>query len=306
MKHEETYTSVLHTHVHFIIYEPKIVLRLRAVVFIHHDVGEDLRRYDHLALWLSNRGYVVVVSDTAGHGRSLIDLEQGYFGDGDVTDGLLEDMHHLQQVIYPRYPDAIHFYIGVGFGASLVRLYANRYPEYFHGMILVSPSYRLNLTGFENIRLHIDEFLKGPRYHAVGFMESMRRHWAKHFGKNSLAWMSRDDEILKNFENDPMVNFAYTIKGSLDILKINRLANHESTFKDTNKDLPILIVAGQDDPVTHFGKDAHKIREEYQKAGIRDLSLKIYEGRRHAILRDHDKLEIYLDMVNWLDQHGFY
>lgn len=306
MKHEETYTSVLHTHVHFVVYEPKIVLRLRAVIFIHHDVGEDLRRYDHLALWLSNRGYVVVVSDTAGHGRSLIDLEQGYFGEGDALAGLLDDMHHLQQVILPRYPDAIHFYIGVGFGASLVRLYATRYSAYFHGMILISPAYNFNLTAFEEIRLRIERFRKGSRYHAQRLTEAMRRHWSRHLGKNPLSWMSRDEKVLKNFENDPMVNFAYTIKGYMDLLKINHLANHESTIKATPDDLPILIMSGKEDPITRFGRDGEQISEAYKNKGTQDLTLKIYEGRRHAILRDKDKLEIYTDMVKWLDDHSYY
>lgn len=86
MKHEETYTSTLHTHVHFFIYEPQVIIRVKAVLFVQHDLNENASNYDHFANFMCDKGYVVVVSDMVGHGRSLIDFEQGYFGKTDVLD----------------------------------------------------------------------------------------------------------------------------------------------------------------------------------------------------------------------------
>ena len=80
MKHEETYTSTLHTHVHFFIYEPQVIIRVKAVLFVQHDLNENASNYDHFANFMCDKGYVVVVSDMVGHGHSLIDFEQGYFG----------------------------------------------------------------------------------------------------------------------------------------------------------------------------------------------------------------------------------
>ena len=49
MKHEETYTSTLHTHVHFFIYEPQVIIRVKAVLFVQHDLNENASSYDHFA-----------------------------------------------------------------------------------------------------------------------------------------------------------------------------------------------------------------------------------------------------------------
>ena len=80
MKYTKTYTSSMHTHVRYHVYEPKVVLRIKGIVQIHHGIGEHADRYDHFASFLLNQGFVVVVSDFAGHGKSLIDFEQGFFG----------------------------------------------------------------------------------------------------------------------------------------------------------------------------------------------------------------------------------
>ena len=86
MKHEETYTSTLHTHVHFFIYEPQVIIRVKAVLFVQHDLNENASNYDHFANFMCDKGYVVVVSDMVWHGHSLIDFEQGYFGKTDDID----------------------------------------------------------------------------------------------------------------------------------------------------------------------------------------------------------------------------
>ncbi len=43
-------------------------------------LNENASNYDRLRISCVIRGYVVVVSDMVGHGHSLIDFEQGYFG----------------------------------------------------------------------------------------------------------------------------------------------------------------------------------------------------------------------------------
>ena len=45
MKREDTMTSALKTTVHFSVYEPTIVLRIKAVVIVVHDLGENRHNY---------------------------------------------------------------------------------------------------------------------------------------------------------------------------------------------------------------------------------------------------------------------
>ena len=47
------------------------------------------------AEYLSHEGFIVVVSDFPGHGTSLYQFEQGYFGKGNALDTLVEDIRHM-------------------------------------------------------------------------------------------------------------------------------------------------------------------------------------------------------------------
>ena len=40
MRITETYTSCMHVHVRYHIYQPKVILRVKGVIQIHHGMGE--------------------------------------------------------------------------------------------------------------------------------------------------------------------------------------------------------------------------------------------------------------------------
>ena len=50
MKRSATYVSCMHVHVRYYVYEPKVVLRVKGIVQIHHGLGEHADNYDHLLL----------------------------------------------------------------------------------------------------------------------------------------------------------------------------------------------------------------------------------------------------------------
>jgi alpha-beta hydrolase superfamily lysophospholipase len=68
------------------------------------------------------------------------------------------------------------------------------------------------------------------------------------------------------------------------------------------KDLPIFLVSGDEDPVGNYGKSVRKIYRQYKKSGIKDISIKLYQGDRHEILNELDKFDIYNDILRWIDE----
>ena len=54
-----------------------------------------------------------------------------------------------------------------------------------------------------------------------------------------------------------------------------------TTFKNTPKELLILNFFGDKNPVGEMGKGVLKVAKNYEKNGIKNLTLKIYEGGRH-------------------------
>ncbi len=65
----------------------------------------------------------------------------------------------------------------------------------------------------------------------------------------------------------------------------------------------MLFVAGEDDPVGDFGKGVKKAADSMKKAGVTDISLKLYEKDRHEILKETDRETVFQDIHRWIEAH---
>ena len=67
----------------------------------------------------------------------------------------------------------------------------------------------------------------------------------------------------------------------------------------------MFFVAGSQDPVGNYGEGVKKAFSLYQKAGIRDLSMKLYDRDRHEILNEKNREEVYQDVWDWIKREVF-
>ena len=56
------------------------MIRYKAIIQIHHAMGEHSGRYERFAEYLAHDGFVVVVSDFPGHGTSLYIMSRVILG----------------------------------------------------------------------------------------------------------------------------------------------------------------------------------------------------------------------------------
>ena len=66
--------------------------------------------------------------------------------------------------------------------------------------------------------------------------------------------------------------------------------------------MPLLFVAGSDDPVGHFGKDVPEICRTYREAGVKNVEMKIYPGDRHEILNELDYEQVQMDILSFIEK----
>ena len=303
MKVTETYTSVLQAHVRFHIYSPEVILRNKAIISIHHGLTEHADLYESFAHFLVSKGFIVVVSDTIGHGKSLIDFEQGYFGEGNISKSLMEDMKHLFDVIRLRYPDLPYFLLGYDFGSTLVREFISEYGECVDGVILLSPYTRINDAFVKKAYLKISSLFYGqmhkPKlfYAFVNKMKNRRLNMKVH----GLSWMAHENSLNELYLSDPMTHFVYTIKGYNEIFKMIELVNKDETINKTPKHLMMYIASGLEDPTIY---KPEIIVDKYKKQGL-DVTYHLFKNRRHAILLEENRQEVYYDIYNWLNDHIF-
>ena len=304
MKYTKTYTSSMHTHVRYHVYEPKVVLRIKGIVQIHHGIGEHADRYDHFASFLLNQGFVVVVSDFAGHGTSLIDFEQGFFGTENGPQNLVKDMHRLQNIIRRTYPDVPYFMLGVDLGSVLIRKYATEYGDFIEGMILLGTPPVVEHSYLKKGYLKLLRAWRGPLYKATHYFKSYHesKNRKVHQSSSDVDWLTSDEDEIKKFLSDPMTHFSYTVQGYRDIVSVMQEVNSDESIAKIPDYLSVYIGYGELDPMCRKMK---VLLEKYKKIQLRDVTVDVFEGMRHAILFEKSKKEVYLHILNWLNERTY-
>ncbi len=64
--------------------------------------------------------------------------------------------------------------------------------------------------------------------------------------------------------------------------------------------LPVLLIAGDADPLGENGKGIREVYDRLSDAELCELSMKLYHGGRHEILNDVMKHEVCSDIAEWI------
>ncbi len=55
--------------------------------------------------------------------------------------------------------------------------------------------------------------------------------------------------------------------------------------------------------IGEFGKGVRRVCDRYRRAGIRDVSMKLYPGMRHELLHETERKMVQKDILNWIEAH---
>lgn len=303
MKYSETFTSVGKTHVNFDVYIPNVMIRYKAIIQIHHAMSEYSGRYQRFAEYLVHNGFVVVVSDFPGHGSSLYNYEQGYFGEGDATEILVKDMHRLRNIMAKRFPDLPYFMLGNQLGSLVLRKYVSEYGDYVQGCILMGTCGKCKFLNIGKMLLRSERIFKGEMHRSKVFKKRLVSNY-ENMTKTKKYLTSVTSEI-EQYQQDPFTDFVYTNKAYCEILNLIKEASLDDTIKKTPDYLSLYIISGTNDPFGYLGEGPKWLYDKFVQKGIRDLSFKLYENSYQDILHDCQRLEVYNDILTWLNERTY-
>ena len=70
-----------------------------------------------------------------------------------------------------------------------------------------------------------------------------------------------------------------------DLITLLKNSNSKKWYGSVSKELPILLISGEDDPVGNFGKGVKEVADKLTNAGA-NIKTQLYKGARHEILND--------------------
>jgi len=280
---------------------------VKCILQIAHGMLEYIDRYEEFANKMAELGIVVSGNDHLGHGYSLVNEEsRGYFSESDGNKCIIEDMNELNNILKKEYPNVPYFILGHSMGSFLVRQYITIYNNDINGAVIVGTGYQpYILLKFGLIITKLIAVFKGWRYRSkfvnnLAFGNNNKRFQPS---RTNMDWLTRDIKIVDEYIRDKKINFVFTLnaycnmfEGMLDLYGKNNLIK-------IPKQLPIILLSGEQDPVGNFGKDVGKLFESYKQLNIKDITYKVYKDDRHEILNELDRETVYNDIGEWIFDH---
>ena len=278
---------------------------VKGVLQICHGMVEYINRYHDFAEYMCERGYYVTGHDHLGHGQSIRNEEDyGYFEEKKGNQFVIGDIQKLREMTIEKYPDVPYYMLGHSMGSFLLRQYLTMYGKGLSGAIIMGTGYKGSaVLNMGQLVCRVIAAFKGWRYRSRFVDKLSFGSYNKRFepGETSKDWITSDKDHRQKYVNDPLCSFMFTLGGYYQMFEGMKVLTRRESMERIPKDLPVLFVAGADDPVGAFGKGVEKVYKKYKTAGMQQVSMHLYEGDRHEILNETDREQVYEDLYQWIE-----
>lgn len=274
------------------------------ILQIIHGMTEYMARYDDFACSMAQKGVLVVGEDHLGHGCSVKKGGvYGYFCEQDPATVVVRDSHRLKKMIQEKYPGIPYAILGHSLGSYILRNYLCRYGTGIQAAIIMGtgmPSKPLLAAGKAVAALQ--KLFLGDK-HPSRLLDKMTFGTYNNRIKDNRTpndWLTRDEAIVDAYNKDPLCGFTFTVNGFRTCFElISRLHKKENLDK-MPKELPVLFLSGEEDPVGGYGKGVKTAFRSFQEEGMKKIQMKLYKDDRHELLNETDRAAVYEDIYTWL------
>lgn len=278
----------------------------KAILQITHGMIEYIERYKPFAEYLNTQGFLVVGHDHIGHGASIrSEADWGFFAEKNPSDTVVADMHQLRMMVQKENPGVPYFMMGHSMGSYMLRKYLCLHSAGVAGAVIMGTGSVPD--GTTKMGLFLCKVLakfRGSHYRSK-FLQSLS--YSKPYKRYDLygkdyanSWLSKNVENVKKYYADPRCTFLFTVNGYQGLMEAVLFDNRIENVQKVSKKLPMFFVSGADDPVGDLGEGVKRVYALYQKAGLSDITCKLYENDRHEILNETDREQVAADIAAWL------
>ncbi|MEC9485427.1 MAG: alpha/beta hydrolase [Candidatus Izemoplasma sp.] len=282
----------------------KVPRKPKAIVQIFHGMGEHKERYIPFMDFLYENGYGSYIHDHRKHGESLNEADElGIFTHYDLWQDVLDDCYFISRRILKEHPGVPIIIMGHSMGSIIARGYITRYRTVAKKAIFMGtlPPYGFFKAIIPLTLSRIIGLFKGNKPSPF-LAEKLNQPLLKNLEKadSKFAWISSDEKVVKAYEEDILCGFPYNPRFYQEFFKAIIDVNKSNTIALT-KDIPLLFISGQDDPVGEFGEGVDALVKLYKGHGMTQTNTLIIEDARHEVLNETNKDVSYQAILRWLN-----
>lgn len=287
------------------LYTPKNEKPIASMLIIH-GMQEHSGRYEELALYFAEKGYIVLSYDHLGHGKTVKQKEDfGYFEKENPANALINKAKVMTDYLNNKAENIPHFVLAHSMGSFILRSYLQDSYKEYQAVVLVGSGGKNNLAKPAKLYLKLMNRIAPRKRNAflnTSFHKVNNRKFKNDAFNNGTNWLSLSISNQKSFINDSLTGIPFTYNGLYGLLSVIVEGTQKNWATKIPKDFPILFVSGADDPIGDFGKGIKKTVNNLEEHNFNNVSYKLYEHMRHEILNEEIKEEVFDDIYNWLEK----
>lgn len=306
MLYESQFQSVNgRDQVQYWIYVP--AAKPKGVIQLVHGFGEHSRRYLHMISRYVEAGYIVSADDHVGHGKTaVVNNTWGDWGDAGF-DTMVRDEFSLMAETQKKFPELPYFLFGHSMGSVIVRQFIARCEEEIRAAVICGTCGDFPTGKAE--RMLEDDVANGKADGTDGDAAMAAMGWmGERCGTVTIGneWICHDPYVQKDHAEDPFDAFTKptTNRSMLYFMQMIDDVKGVKWAEKVPKDLPILSIAGDQDPFGSYGRGVYDVSSWLYDTG-HDITTKVYTGYRHEIHNYKDiKNEVVDTVIDFFDRNG--
>lgn len=273
---------------------------IKGLVQISHGMVEHALRYAEFASRLNEEGYLVFADDHRAHGET--DKDTLGYSDGSIFENTLKDLYMLTEKYKAEYPDKKLVFFGHSYGSFLTQAYIQRYN--LHDAVIIGGSAKMSKASARAGKAvaSIGGAFKGLKAPSKMIKKMTFDAYNKKFKVGNFV-SSIPAEVAR-YEGDPFCSFICSNNFYKNFMRGLLGLYTKKGLNGIDKDKPILLLAGEDDPVGSMGKAVKKLRDLYVKTGVKSVTLVLLPDTRHEYFNDVRREEAYAAAIGFIEENS--
>ena len=242
--------------------------------------------------------------DHLGHGQAVGEgSARLYFGPRGSWNWVVDDIDQRRNLAKAKFPQVPYFLMGHSMGSFLARTYLIRYPGAVDAAVIMGTGQMSPAIIAGGKAVAAEEAHRVGEDQTSSLVDKLAfGAYNKRFAPNRTGfdWLSLNQDNVDRYMADPLCGGNATIGLFREMLGGLSFIAKPENLKRMNLNIPVLFISGEMDPVGDCGKGVKRAFESFRKAGVRDVSLKLYPELRHEILNETCRETVYEDIYQWL------
>ena len=146
---------------------------------------------------------------------------------------------------------------------------------------------------------------KGKHTHFTFIDKIMTKKYFRYIPnpKYHFEWVTSNPDFAKQNDWDGRYKIDFTVGAYYDMVKTIIKINKKSWAKKLDKDTPIMLISGSQDPVGQYGQGVCEVYKKLENEKINSIDLILYAKARHEPFEEIRPIKdkFFTDLLYWLN-----